>query len=180
MHAVFLDRDGVLNECRVIDGRPFPPLSPDEFTLLPGVTDACRRMKDAGFMLVVATNQPDIGRGTQSLETVKAMHDILCGSLPIDAIYMCPHGGDPPCDCRKPKPGMLHQAARDLGIDLRRSFMIGDRWRDIDCGHAAGCQTVFIDYQYDEALRQTPDAVVSNIAQAADWILSHSPYSTST
>ena len=172
MRAVFLDRDGVLNECRVIDGKPYPPESVETFRVIPKAYDACRQLKEAGFALIVVTNQPDIGRGTQTIEALEAMHDVLRDALPIDTIKACTHGKDGECECRKPKPGMLLQAAEELGIDLASSFMVGDRWRDIDCGHAAGCRTVFIDYQYDEKLRQTPDAVVSDIGQAADWILS--------
>ena len=172
MKAVFLDRDGVINVCRVVDGKPFPPTGPETFELIPETVEACQRLKSAGYRLIVVTNQPDIGRGTQKIEVLDAMHDIVRAKLPVDAIYVCTHGGDHECDCRKPKPGMLVNAAKDLDIDLTQSFMVGDRWRDVDCGHSAGCRTVFIDYGYDEKLRQTPDAVVKHLGQAADWILS--------
>jgi D-glycero-D-manno-heptose 1,7-bisphosphate phosphatase len=100
-----------------------------------------------------------------------AMHDIVRKNLPVDAIYVCTHGGDNECECRKPKPGMLTQAAKDHGIDLASSFMVGDRWRDVDCGAAAGCKTIFIDYGYDEKLRVIPTHTVANLGEAADWIL---------
>ena len=174
MRAVFLDRDGVLNECRVVDGKPYPPESIDSFRILPGAAEACAKLKQAGFALVVVTNQPDVGRGTQTMDAVEAMHDILRANLPLDAVYVCTHGSDSECDCRKPKPGMLIRAADDLGIDLASSFMVGDRWRDVDCGYAAGCQTVFIDYGYDERLRREPNAIVVDIAQAAEYVLGHS------
>jgi D-glycero-D-manno-heptose 1,7-bisphosphate phosphatase len=172
--AVFLDRDGVINRALTRNGRPYPPTSLEEFEILPGVLDACQRLKAAGFLLVVATNQPDVGRGTLRQEIVESLHAYLCRALPVDRVEVsyAPGGGDPPDEFRKPRPGMLLRAARDLGIDLERSFMVGDRWRDIDCGHAAGCRTVLIDYQYDEALRQLPDHRVKDLAQAADWILS--------
>ena len=172
--AIFLDRDGVINVSVVRDGKPYAPSTVEEFTLLPGVVEACRKLKDAGFILVVATNQPDVGRGTQPQATVEAMHAKMCAVLPIDRVEVCYHAGrgEPECDCRKPKPGMLLRAAADLGIDLKNSFMVGDRWRDIDCGQAAGVRTIFIDYNYDEALRQAPDHRVKDLAEAADLILS--------
>ena len=171
--AVFLDRDGVINRALVRDGRPYPPTSLAEFEFLPGVAEACRRLKSAGFLLVVATNQPDVGRGTLPQEIVEALHAHLCRQLPIDRVEVsyAPGGGEPPDEFRKPRPGMLVRAAEALSIDLKRSFMVGDRWRDIDCGHAAGCRTVLIDYHYDEALRQPPDHRVKDLAEAADWIL---------
>jgi D-glycero-D-manno-heptose 1,7-bisphosphate phosphatase len=174
--AVFLDRDGVINEPKVIDGRPYPPSSIDEFIIIPGVEEACRRLKAAGFTLVVTTNQPDVGRGTLKQEVVESIHAHLCRALPVDRVEVCYHPGQgaSDCDCRKPRPGMLVRAARELNIDLPASWMVGDRWRDIDCGHAAGCRTVFIDYGYDEPLKQMPDFRVKNLLEAAEAIL-HAP-----
>jgi len=170
--AVFLDRDGVINRALTRDGRPYPPTSLAEFEILPSVADACRRLKAAGYLLIVATNQPDVGRGTLKQEVVEELHAHLRSVLPIDRVEVSyAPGGDPPDEFRKPRPGMLLRAARELGVDLSRSFMVGDRWRDIDCGHAAGCRTVLIDYQYAEALRQAPDHRVKDLGQAADWIL---------
>ena len=173
--AVFLDRDGVINECRVIDGKPYPPLSAEEFVLFPGVPEACRKLKQAGFLLIVATNQPDVGRGTLKQEVVEAIHAHMRDVLPIDRVEVCYHPGKgkSDCDCRKPKPGMLLRAAGELDIDLRASWMVGDRWRDIDCGHAAGVQTVFIDYGYDEPLKQQPNFRAGSLLEAADLILTH-------
>jgi len=171
--AVFLDRDGVLNQPKVINGKPYPPASVAEFILLPGVAAACRALKEAGFLLVVATNQPDVGRGTLPQAVVEEIHAHLRRLLPIDRVEVCydPGGGQPPSEFRKPRPGMLRRAAADLGIDLARSFMVGDRWRDIDCGRAAGCRTIFIDWGYDEPLRQPPDFRVRNLPEAARLIL---------
>lgn len=171
--AVFLDRDGVLNRALLREGKPYPPRSVSEFEILPGVTDACRRLKAAGFLLVVVTNQPDVGRGVMTRETVEAIHDHLLQVLPIDRIEVCydSGGGDPPSEWRKPRPGMLLQAAKELSIDLSRSYMVGDRWRDIDCGSAAGCRTVFLDYGYAEELRAQPDDRAGSLAEAADIIL---------
>lgn len=171
--AVFLDRDGVINISVVREGKPYAPVTVEEFTLLPGVVEACRQLNDAGFLLVVATNQPDVGRGTQAQAVVEAMHAKMCAALPVDRVEVCYHAGrgEPECECRKPKPGMLRRAAAELGIDLQKSFMVGDRWRDIDCGQAAGCRTIFVDYHYDEALRAQPDFFCASLAEAARIIL---------
>src|SRR6185436_19685075 len=171
--AVFLDRDGVINQVKLIDGKPYPPASASEFSIFPGVLEACQKLKHAGFLLVVATNQPDVGRGTMKREVVESIHAHMRRALPLDRVEVCYHPGkgDSKCDCRKPQPGMLHRAARELNIDLRASWMVGDRWRDVDCGHAAGCRTVFIDYGYDEPLKQQPDFRAPNLAEAADIIL---------
>ena len=170
--AVFLDRDGVINRALVREGKPYPPSSLQEFEILPGVTEACAKLKEAGFLLVVATNQPDVGRGTLQQTVVESLHSYMMSVLPLDRIEVCYHPGQgvSECDCRKPRPGMLLRAARELRVDLERSFMVGDRWRDIDCGGAAGCVTMLIDYGYDEPLRRMPDYRVKDLQEAADLI----------
>jgi D-glycero-D-manno-heptose 1,7-bisphosphate phosphatase len=177
--AVFLDRDGVLNRPVVRDRLPFPPANPDEFQLYPGVIEGCRQLKQAGFLLIVVTNQPDVGRGTQSRESVEAMHAALRSAIPeLDAIEVCFHAGSrhgEACDCRKPKPGMIVRAAARYAIDLERSFLIGDRWRDVDCAQAAGCRAVFIDHGYREKLRAKPEFVVSTFPEAVATILGAAP-----
>ena len=172
--AVFLDRDGVINRALTRDNKPYPPTSLAEFEILPGVKEACLQLKQAGFLLVVTTNQPDVGRGTMAQSTVEELHAYMRRELPLDRVEVCYHPGKglSDCDCRKPKPGMLLRAARELNIDLAASWMVGDRWRDLDCGHAAGCRTVFIDYDYDEPLKQPPDFCVKNLLEAARVILS--------
>jgi len=172
--AVFLDRDGTLNAPIIREGKPFPPVSADEFALLEGVAESCAKLKTAGFVLVVATNQPDVGRGTQAREMVEAMHARLLQLIPaIARVEVCyaPGGENPPSLNRKPAPGMLHKAAKELRLDLSRSWMVGDRWRDIDCGHNAGVRTIFIDWGYDEKLRANPDFVVRTFPEAAGIIL---------
>jgi len=166
--AVFLDRDGVINRAVVRDGKPYPPASAEEFELLPGVEEACHILKEAGFLLVVATNQPDVGRGTTPREVIEAIHAYMVSQLPIDRVEVCYDPGQGiPSDFRKPAPGMLLRAARELDIDLPASFMVGDRWRDIDCGAAAGCRTLFVDYGYDETLKAMPDFRVKSLLEAA-------------
>lgn len=171
--AVFLDRDGVINRALARDHKPYSPMGLNEFEILPGVPEACAQLKQAGFLLVIATNQPDVGRGTLTQSVVESMHAFMCQVLPIDRVEVCYHPGQgaSDCDCRKPKPGMLLRAAHELQIDRAHSWMVGDRWRDIDCGHAAGCRTVFIDYGYDEPLRQMPNHCVKNLLEAAQIIL---------
>lgn len=168
--AVFLDRDGVLNVATVVDGRPFAPRDLHDFQIVPGAPDALARLRAAGFRLIVVTNQPDVARGSMTREALDAMHDVLRARLPIDDIRVCPHDRGDGCACRKPRPGMLFDAARDHGIELTASFLIGDRWRDVDAGRRAGCRTVLIDYGYDEP-DMMPDHRTSSIAGAADWIL---------
>jgi D-sedoheptulose 7-phosphate isomerase len=170
--AVFLDRDGVLNRAVVRNGKPLPPGSLAEFEIIPGTASALRDLKAHGFALYVVTNQPDVSRGTQTREAIEAMHRALSSALPIDDIFVCYHDDKDACDCRKPKPGLLFQAQRKHGIDLARSFFIGDRWRDIDAGDASGCKTVLIDYGYGEKEpAHPPDATVKSLPEAADWII---------
>ncbi len=172
--AVFLDRDGVLNRSLVRDGKPYPPSTLAEFEIYPEVPQACQQLKIAGFLLVVVTNQPDVGRGTLAPEKVEAIHSKMMAELPIDQVEVCyDAGGGAASEFRKPAPGMILKAARELSIDLAKSYMVGDRWRDIDCGHNAGCTTIFIDRGYSEELRQKPHFRAGNLAEAAAIILEH-------
>jgi D-glycero-D-manno-heptose 1,7-bisphosphate phosphatase len=176
--AVFLDRDGTLNRQIIRDGKPYPPNTLAEFELFPGVPEACASLAAAGFILVVATNQPDVGRATQSAAVVESMHARLLTLVPsLTRIEVCyapgtAHSPHLPADPRrKPAPGMLTDAALLLDLDLSRSWMIGDRWRDIDCGKRAGVRTVFIDFGYDEILQAPPDFTVRSFPAAAAIIL---------
>ncbi|MEY2879952.1 MAG: hypothetical protein RLZZ15_2332 [Verrucomicrobiota bacterium] len=174
--AVFLDRDGTLNRQVIRDGKPFPPDTLAEFRLFDDVPAACTRLAAVGFTLVVATNQPDVGRGTQSLAVVEAMHEKLRALVPeIARIETCFAPGQgiahPEDRRRKPEPGMILDAAAALDLDLARSWLVGDRWRDVDCGRRAGVRTVYIDFGYAEELRAAPDFTVSSFAEAAGIIL---------
>ncbi len=171
--AVFLDRDGVINRALERASKPYPPRTLAEFEILPEVPAACARLKAAGFLLVVVTNQPDVGRGTIKQELVETIHGEMRRRLPIDRVEVCYHPGQglSHCDCRKPMPGMLLRAAQALDVALAQSWMVGDRWRDVDCGRAAGCRTIFIDRGYAEELRQKPDFSAGNLAEAADIII---------
>lgn len=176
--AVFLDRDGTLNAAIVRDGRPYSPQALEEFRVLPDSPAACARLAAAGFVLVVVTNQPDVGRGLLSSSAVESMHARLRAAVPqIARIEICHATGDTaagrPDRRRKPEPGMLLDAARDLGLDLARSWMVGDRWRDVDCGQRAGVRTIFIERGYTEELRARPDFSANSLAEAAGIILAH-------
>jgi len=167
MRAVFLDRDGVINRATVRDGKPHPPETVDELEVLAGVPDALVKLRDAGFRLIVVTNQPDVARRTQTRETIEAMHVRLMSELPVDDIVTCYHDDDDACECRKPKPGALIDAAHRHGIELERSFMIGDRWRDIEAGQRAGCTSYFIDCGYAERQPDPPFTRVHSLLEAA-------------
>ena len=169
--AVFLDRDGVLNRSTLRNGQPYAPTSLEAFHLLPGVAEAVGDLRQAGFRLIVVTNQPDIATGKISREILDQMHKKLLAWLPLDEIKACCHVDKDQCACRKPKPGMLLEAATKWSIDLPRSFMVGDRWRDVSAGKTAGCKTIFIDYGYAETQIHQPDFVVSSLSEAAKIIL---------
>jgi D-glycero-D-manno-heptose 1,7-bisphosphate phosphatase len=169
--AVFLDRDGVINAAVVREGKPYPPADADALEILPGVHEALTALHEEEFVLVVVTNQPDVARGKTPHATIDAIHDSLRQQLPLDAIYVCFHDDADQCHCRKPKPGMLLDAARDLDLDLAASWMVGDRWRDIEAGIAAGCRTAWINPHYSERAPTTFDLEVGSLAEAAAAIL---------
>lgn len=174
--AVFLDRDGVINRAFVREGKPFPPSTLQELEILPGVPEALHELKQHGYKLLVVTNQPDVARGKQSRQTIEAIHQALRSRLPLDDILVCYHTDQDKCDCRKPLPGMLLEAARKHNIDLAASFMVGDRWRDIEAGYNAGCKTILIDYGYSERPPdREPDLRVGSLREAADWIIHSAP-----
>jgi D-glycero-D-manno-heptose 1,7-bisphosphate phosphatase len=122
------------------------------------------------FKTIVVTNQPDVARKLISQEVVEEIHRELTKKLCIDAFYVCWHDDKDECTCRKPRPGMLAQAAKDHGIDLCKSYMVGDRWRDVDAGAAVGCQTIFIDYGYQDQQPKKPDFISKSLAEAVVWI----------
>ncbi len=176
MRAVFLDRDGVINRPIIRAGRPHPPDSLEQLEILPDVPPALRALKAAGYCLVVVTNQPDVARGTMSKATVDAMHARLESVLALDAVLTCIHDDADRCECRKPLPGLITRAAHELNIDCATSYLVGDRWRDIEAGKAAGCTTFFIDRAYDEPPPEVCDFRVGSLLEAARIILrNHSP-----
>lgn len=173
--AVFLDRDGVLNRAIVKNGTPHPPATLAELEIVPDASKALEALRAAGFLLIGVTNQPDVARGTQRREVAEAINAALLAVLPLQEMLVCYHDDPDGCDCRKPLPGLLIQAAARYGIDLPLSFMIGDRWKDVETGHRAGCTTVLIGCGYEE---MRPDIAsnytVYSLSEAAARILSRS------
>jgi D-glycero-D-manno-heptose 1,7-bisphosphate phosphatase len=169
--AVFLDRDGVINRAYVREGKPYPPASLAEIEILPGVPQALMALRKAGFLLIVVTNQPDVARGTTSREAVEEINKYLAANLAIDEFHSCFHDTNDGCECRKPLPGALLAAAKIHGIDLGQSYMVGDRWRDIEAGRQAGCKTIFLDYGYIEKQPESVDYRVRSLLDASEIIL---------
>jgi D-glycero-D-manno-heptose 1,7-bisphosphate phosphatase len=143
----------------------------EELHVLPGVREALQRLRAAGFVNVVVTNQPDVGAGKMLRATVEAMHARLASELPLDAFKVCYHTEADNCACRKPRPGMILEAARELGLEIGKSFMVGDRWRDVEAAQKAGCKALFIDYSYEEKRPEKPYVAVNSLAEAAEFIL---------
>ena len=169
--AVFLDRDGVVNEMLAEGNAFFPPRTLEEFRFLPGVREACERLSGSGYLLVVVTNQPDVARGLQDKETSETMRREILRRLPVREVLACYHDDFDGCDCRKPKAGLLFQAAGKWRIDLKHSYMVGDRWKDVEAGHGAGCKSILIERDYSERGRCHPDFIARDLAEAARWIL---------
>src|SRR5580765_8378675 len=151
--AVFLDRDGVINKTVVRNGVTRPPARLDEFEFLDGAIEAARRLAEAGWPMVVVTNQPDVARGVQRREVIEEMHRHVAEHLPVLQVFTCYHDSADNCDCRKPKPGLLMEAARRWQFDLKQSIMIGDRWSDVAAGQAAGCLSILVETPHSQAER---------------------------
>ena len=169
--AVFFDRDGVLNEAVILEGRPYPPRALSELRIYPDARECVLRLRAARLLTFVVTNQPDVRRGTQDRGVALAIADAIAAVIPVDEFLTCWHDDADNCECRKPKPGLLLDAATRYDLDLGASFMVGDRWRDIDAGAAAGCRTVLIDRSYSERKpSHEPDFITSDLRSAVDWI----------
>ncbi len=169
--AVFLDRDGVIVRSNVRDGRPFAATTLGDFVILPESKTVCDTLINAGFIIVVVTNQPDVGNGLVHESVIEEMNYRLAQALPVSMIKVCYHSQIDNCSCRKPKPGMILEAALELGIDTKKSFMIGDRWSDVEAGQAAGCHSIFLNRNYNEKKAESPDHVSDSLIDAAEFIL---------
>lgn len=175
--AIFLDRDGVINKSFVVDGKPYAPTRLVDFEILPDVQESLFRLKDAGYIIIIITNQPDLSTGKQTPESLEEIHNYLSAQCPIDLIKICSHTSEDHCYCRKPNPGMIFEAAKELSIDLAQSFMIGDRWKDVEAGQRAGCkETFFIDYGYKEKKPEGTFSMVKSLKECTmrilgDWCL---------
>ena len=163
--AVFLDRDGTLNKNIWRNGKLTPPYSYDEVEIINGAQEAISKLRKLNYTPIIITNQPDISRGKVSLQEVNTINKVICEKLKIDYVYMCIHDDNDECECRKPKPGMIHKAAVDLKLTLNKSILIGDRWRDIHAGQAAGCKSYLIDNNYDEPKPNPPYETVTSVLQ---------------
>lgn len=168
--AVFLDRDGVLNNALIHDGKPYPPTGLAEISINAGVKDGLNILHNLGYLLIVVTNQPDVSRGRITQESVEEINDFLQKKLPLDKILVCYHDNHDKCDCRKPKPGKLLEAAAEFKLDMPKSFMVGDRWSDVEAGKRAGCKTIFIDSGYIEQQPDSPDFSVRSFNEAVEII----------
>lgn len=169
--AVFLDRDGVISRTFIRNAKPYAPRRLEEFKLMPNARQSVMQLKQAGFIVIVVTNQPDVGNGLVTLEVVESMHYKLLERTRVNDVFLCPHRQDEGCNCRKPKPGMFFDASAKHGIDLSKSFMVGDRASDIEAGKKAGCRTIFIDRHYAEPLPLSPEVSVTSLQQAVKYIL---------
>ena len=168
--AVFLDRDGVINRSLAAKGRPLAPKRLKDFRLLPGAGRNITTLRRRGFKIAVVTNQPDVAKGLIELRELERMNARLL-PLGADLVKVCPHAQDAGCRCRKPKPGMLRAAARELGVSLSRSYMVGDRWSDVEAGRTAGCYTVKIERGWANEQPSRPDAIVKSLGEAVKHIL---------
>lgn len=169
--AVFLDRDGVLNNVVLRNGEIGSPRALDEFKLLPGVGPAVAGLKRAGLLVVVVTNQPDLARGFLTPAELERMHERLRGMVAVDAIYTCWHDEEDGCGCRKPKPGLLFRAAQEWGISLKKSWLVGDGWKDIEAGKAAECRTVLLRNPDRDPAGIAPDLVLPDLPKVVGVIL---------
>ena len=168
--ALFLDRDGVLNKAIIKNRKPYPPTKIEELEIISGVQEGLELLKHSGFKLIVITNQPDVARGTLSKEKVDEINNTISQNLNIDEIISCFHDDSDNCECRKPKPGMILQAVKKWNIDLTLSYLIGDRWRDIQTAKNIGLNSILIKYDYDEK-KINADFECNNLEEAANFIL---------
>jgi D-glycero-D-manno-heptose 1,7-bisphosphate phosphatase len=170
--AVFFDRDGVLNEAVVRDRKPYPPTTVDEVRFIDGAAESVALLREAGFVTLCVTNQPDVARGTLDKAIADSINRHIAERLGLDDLIACFHDDTDGCDCRKPKPGMILDGASRWSVDVTESYMVGDRWRDIDAGTAAGCRTVLVDRSWAERSSESePHARVKSPLDAATWIL---------
>jgi D-glycero-D-manno-heptose 1,7-bisphosphate phosphatase len=168
--AIFLDRDGVLNKTIFKMGKKRAPYNMEEFELLDGVEEGIKTFKQDGFLLIVVTNQPDVARGWVDRPSVEKVNHKIKELLAVDDIKACYHIDEDNCSCRKPRAGMLLAAADKWGIDLKKSFMIGDRFSDIAAGVSAGCRTALIGPGDEQKEYPTPDFRGATLEEAAQWI----------
>jgi D-glycero-D-manno-heptose 1,7-bisphosphate phosphatase len=166
--AVFFDRDGIINKVIYRENKPCSPRKIIEFKLMPEITRILNELRKYEFKIIIFTNQPDISRGLMKIEDLEKMHKIIKEVLYPDRILYCPHDDKDNCDCRKPKPGMIVKAAKKLNINLNKSFVVGDTWKDMEAGKAAGCITILLDAAYNQGVNS--DYKVKSLDEAVEII----------
>lgn len=185
--AVFLDRDGVINAVAMRGAVASTPFSVEELRIEPDAAAQLGRLRAAGFVLIVVSNQPDVARGDLSMEAVEAINAELRRALPIDAVYFCPHDTRDQCPCRKPKPGLILMGAADWDVDLARSCLIGDRWVDLAAAGAAGIDGILLQrpWSWDATsiggppVGISPAAALESLAQCVDYVMNSDRYGPS-
>ena len=170
--AIFIDRDGVINKVIIRNEKPSSPWKLEEFEIFPEVKECLTAFKEMGFLNIVFTSQPDISRGNLKSEELEKMHKIILEMLPVDEIMVCPHDDKDNCQCRKPKPGLIIEAAKKWSIDFKKSYVIGDSWKDMGAGRAAGCPTILISKEYNKDLKDY-DFKVKSFKEAVEIIKTH-------
>lgn len=170
--AIFLDRDGVINKLVIRNGKAQAPYTLLEFDLYPGVEEAFQIISESDYLAIVVTNQPDVARGWVSHESVEMINNKILEMLPIDDIKVCFHTNSDQCLCRKPMPGMLLEAAKEWEIDLKNSFMIGDRYGDITAGVKAGCKTILVGAGDNQGDHPNPDYRANSLLESVSIIFS--------
>ncbi len=169
--AIFLDRDGVINNTLLKMGKMRAPYTLEEFSFINGVREAVTKLKEKGFVLIVVTNQPDVARGWVSREGVDVVNQYVMSELEVDDLISCFHTEKDGCECRKPKPGMLTNSAKKWDVDLSRSFMVGDRMSDVEAGLAAGCTTILVGDGEEDVGLKSPHFRAKDLNSSVQWIL---------
>ena len=167
--AVFIERDGVLNQVRVERQHPVSPLTLDDFRINQEAVLLLQKLKATGFLLIVTTNQPGLSRGYQSRRELDRMHDLLRATFALDDILLCPHDETDGCSCRRPKPGLLVEAGFKWRLSLDRCFVISDKWQDAEAGRAVGCTSLLLQSPWNGVAR--PDLVLPDLAAAVEKLL---------
>jgi D-glycero-D-manno-heptose 1,7-bisphosphate phosphatase len=167
--AVFIERDGVLNQVRVERQQPVSPLTLEDFQVNREAIPLLKKLKVAGLLLIVTTNQPGLSRGYQSRRELDRMHELLRATFPLDDILVCPHDATDGCSCRRPKPGLLVEAGFKWRLSLDRSFVISDKWQDAEAARAAGCTSLLLQSPWISAARR--DLVLPDLAAVVDKLL---------
>lgn len=169
--VVFLDRDGVLNQSLVREGKPYSPRKIEDVVILEGAKEAVSLLHENGFVTVVITNQPDVARGDLSSNLLSEINNSISKEVGVELFYSCEHDDQDNCECRKPNIGLFKKAIQELDLDASNSFMVGDRWKDIEAGQRAGCTCFFIDNNYSEKRPTPPFYTVTSVLEAAKIIV---------